>query len=283
VSKKILITGSSGFIGTSLKHTLVTEGYPVVDFNSSDGDIESAPLNFSGVDYVIHLAGKSFVPDSWKNPAEFMRVNVEGTRNVLEFCRKNNTPLMFMSSYVYGIPVRLPIDENHPVNPSNPYAQSKHEAEKVCMAYTEKYGVPVTILRPFNVFGKNQPGHFLVPKIIAQALDRSQKQVELFDLSPKRDYVYMDDLVRAMVLLLEKRKTGIFNIGSARSLSVKEIAEIILKAAGVKKEIVSSCEVRHHEIPDVVADISKIKSETGWTPETPFKEGIRKIIAAEKN
>src|SRR5207237_1415928 len=150
------------------------------------------------VHYVIHLAGKSFVPDSWKDPQEFMRVNAEGTRNVLEFCRKNNIPLIFMSSYVYGIPVRLPIDENHPVTPSNPYAQSKYEAEKICIMYAEKYKIPVTIVRPFNIFGPNQPEHFLIPKIIQQALDVSSTRIELQDLSPRRDYIYMDDLLDAI-------------------------------------------------------------------------------------
>ena len=280
---KILITGSSGFIGRNLKILLLKNNYSVVEFNSAQGDIASTPFEYPGIDYVIHLAGKSFVPDSWKNPDEFMRVNVEGTRNVLEFCRKNKTPLMFMSSYVYGIPIRLPIDETHPVTPPNPYAQSKYEAEKVCNIYAEKYNIPVTIVRPFNIFGIDQPEHFLIPKIIEQALDASSAKIELMDLSPRRDYIYMDDLTSAMLLLLQKKCTGIFNIGSGYSMTVKEIAEIIMLKAGVKKEIISSGDIRPNEIPDVVADISKVTKETGWKPRITFEEGISRIIASKKS
>lgn len=283
MGSEILLTGSSGFIGKKLKKTLLEKGHSVVDFNSAHGDIASAQLNFQGIDYVFHLAGKSFVPDSWKNPAEFMRVNAEGTRNVLEFCCKNKIPLMFMSSYVYGFPEKLPIDEFHPIHPPNPYAQSKYEAEKLCFSYSEKYNLAVTIVRPFNIYGIKQPEHFLIAKIIKQALDKFQNKIELLDLSPRRDYIYMDDLIRAMISLFEKRKTGIFNIGSGYSLSVREIAEKILLSAGVEKEITSSGEIRPNEIPDVVADISKIKNETGWAPKVSFEDGIGRILASEKN
>lgn len=282
MAEKIFLTGSTGFIGRNLKIELERENYSVTGFSSSQGDIAKAHFDFSGIDYVMHLAGKSFVPESWKNPDEFMRVNLEGTRNVLEHCRKNGVPVMFMSSYTYGIPERLPIDESHPVHPSNPYAQSKYEAEKLCLSYSEKYQLPVTIVRPFNIFGIKQPEHFLIPKIINQALSKSAIRIELMDLSPRRDYIYMDDLLRAMILLMKKRCTGIFNIGSGYSMSVKEIAKIILSKSGVEKEIISSGDIRPNEIPDVVADISKITRETGWKPAISFEEGIERIIASEE-
>ena len=282
MGEKILITGSSGFIGKNLKELLLKDNYSVAEFNSAQGDIASTPLEYSGIDRVIHLAGKSFVPDSWKDPKEFMRVNAEGTRNVLEFCRKKNVPLMFMSSYVYGIPERLPIDESHPVHPSNPYAESKYAAEKICREYSEKYKISVSIVRPFNIFGSKQPEHFLISKIIRQVLDASAKTIELFDLSPRRDYLYMDDLLSAMLGLLKKRSTGIFNVGSGYSMSVEEIVNIIMAKAGVKKEIISKQDTRTNEIPDVVADISKITKETGWVPKTTFEEGIERILASEK-
>jgi nucleoside-diphosphate-sugar epimerase len=283
MAQKILITGSSGFIGRNLKQVLLRKGHEVVDFNSAQGDIAAAPLKFSNIDYVFHLAGKSFVPDSWKNPEEFMRVNVEGTKNVLRFCHENKIPLLFMSSYIYGIPEKLPVNELDDINPSNPYMRSKYEAEKLCALYALRYKMKISIVRPFNIYGIGQPEYFLVSKIIKQVLDKSQEKVTLMDLSPRRDYVYMDDLMDAMLLLYEKKIMGSFNVGSGYSLSVKEIAEIILKEAGVKKEIMASGEVRPNEIPDVVADISKIKTEVGWVPKTSFQEGIRKILAAEKN
>lgn len=283
MAEKILVTGSTGFIGSHLVSFLLNKKYSVVGFNSTHGDIASVKLNLPDIDRVIHLAGRSFVPESWKHPEEFMRVNVEGTRNILEYCRKRNTPLLFMSSYVYGNPVRLPIDESHPVQPPNPYAQSKREAELLCLHYAEKYDLPVTILRPFNIFGKGQPEHFLISKIIRQSLDVSYDHIELMDLIPRRDYLYVDDMIGAIFLLLQKRSKGIFNIGSGYSLSVQEIADIILRKTKSKKKIISLHESRPNEIPDVVADISKICQETGWKPSTSFERGIEHVLAAEKN
>ena len=190
---------------------------------------------------------------------------------------------MFMSSYVYGIPVKLPVDESHPVTPSNPYAQSKYEAENLCKSYSEQYHLPITIVRPFNIFGIGQPDHFLIPKIISQALDASLARIDLMDLSPRRDYIYMDDLISAMIGLMQKKSAGTFNVGSGYSLSVKEIAEKIMKAAGVKKEIASSNDIRPNEIPDVVAGISRISKETGWSPKVSFEEGIGRIITSKKS
>jgi nucleoside-diphosphate-sugar epimerase len=283
MSKKILITGSSGFIGTHLKKVLLSKNYSIAEFNSAQGDIASTHFNFAGIDYVIHLAGRSFVPDSWKDPEEFRRVNVVGTENVLEFCRKNKIPMMFMSSYVYGIPERLPINELHPVHPSNPYASSKYAAERICLSYAMEHSLPVTIVRPFNIFGLKQPQHFLIPEIIKQAADKSVGEIRLMDLTPRRDYIYMDDFLSALTLLLEKGSTGIFNVGSGYSLSVKEIAEIILCKSAITKEIISLKKSRPNEIPNVIADISKITGETGWKPKITFEEGIERIVASEKN
>jgi len=280
---KILITGSSGFIGKNLKEELLKKDFLIEAFNSAQGDIASTKLNFQNISHVFHLAGKSFVPDSWKNPEEFDRVNIEGTKNVLEFCKENGASLTFVSSYVYGIPEKLPISEMHRLHPSNPYAQSKKRAEDFCIYYRSTYKLPVTIIRPFNIYGKHQPEYFLIPEIIKQLNDSSLPEITLQDLKPKRDYLYMDDFISAIIKLFEKKLQGTFNAGSGYSMSVQEIVDIIFKVSDKSKPIKSTEAVRKNEIPDVVADISKLKKETDWEPKISFEEGIKRILEAEKN
>ena len=279
---KILITGSSGFIGSHLKNELASRGYRIVCFNSSDGDISKAKLNFKNIDFVFHLAGKSFVPDSWKNPKGFYEINMGGTLNVLEFCRKNKIGVLLMSSYVYGIPEVLPINENHPINPNNPYAHSKVLAENLCVFYQKHFNLPVCILRPFNIYGRGMNNKFLISEIISQLHDKKSEKIILQDLRPRRDYLFVDDLIEAMIMLFEKRKTGVYNIGSGKSLSVEEVVKSIIIASPINKKYSSKNSVRKNEIPDVVADISKITSEIGWKPKHAFEEGIRKTLAQGK-
>ena len=283
MGQKILITGSSGFIGKNLKAALQKKGFLIEEFNSTQGDIATVKLNFKNISHVFHLAGKSFVPDSWKDPEEFKRVNAEGTRNVLEFCKEAGASITFISSYIYGIPHTLPISEMHPVNPSNPYAESKKLAEDLCLEYSKKFKIPVTIIRPFNIYGKNQPDHFLIPEIIKQLNDDSLSEITLQDLNPKRDYLYMDDFVNAIIVLFENKSQGIYNLGSGYSMSVQEIVDTVFKVSGGSKQVKSNQAVRKNEIPDVVADIFKVKKETGWEPKVSFEEGIKRIIEPEKN
>lgn len=282
MSKNVLVTGASGFVGKALIKELTSEGYSVTGFNSSDGDIASVKFPDIPFDAVFHLAGRSFVPDSWKEPEEFRRVNVEGTRNVLEYCKARGLPLYFMSSYVYGKPQKLPISEKHALSGFNPYAQSKIEAEQVCNEYAETHKIPVCIMRPFNIYGPGQPSHFLIPHIINQVLDSNVKVIEVMDLRPKRDFVYLKDLIQAMTGLLRNNCTGVYNIGAGYSVSVSELIEVAQKVAGTAKEVISKEQERPQEVMDVIADISKIKQATGWTPQTGLEQGLREIISLKK-
>jgi nucleoside-diphosphate-sugar epimerase len=276
---KILITGSTGFIGRRLKSFLAGTGHAIEEFNTAQGDIASARISFRDIRHVFHLAGKSFVPDSWKHPEEFRWVNVEGTRNVLEFSKANGASVTFVSSYIYGIPVYLPVNEAHPVNPSNPYADSKKRAEDLCLEYNGKFGIPLSIIRPFNIYGPGQPSHFLIPEIIRQLDDPQRPEIVLQDLAPRRDYIYLDDFVSAMLALFEKGCDGIYNVGAGYSLSVEEIAGTIFNVAQKQKPLRSAGVVRKNEIPDVVADITRIRLHTGWEPRFSFEQGIACVIS----
>src|SRR5258706_599432 len=281
-AKSILVTGSSGFIGSYLIKSLAAKKYKITEFNHRDGDIANTKLKFKNIDHVFHLAGKSFVPDSWKNPAEFYYVNVMGALNILEFCRHNNAALTFISSYVYGVPESNPVSEEHPINPSNPYAHSKFIAEETCNYYRKNFNVRMAVIRPFNIYGAGQNEKFLIPMIIKQMLDKSCKRIEVMDLKPKRDYIYIRDLINAMIMLFEHDTFDTFNVGSGTSLSVEEVIRKIFLITGIEKEISVKQEERKNEIPEVTADISKIRKEINWHPEYSFEEGLREIIKKQK-
>ena len=283
---KILITGASGFIGRMLASRLKALGWNVTPVNSTDGDIASretlAKFAQQDIAHAFHLAGKTFVPDSWDDPQSFCKTNVLGTVNVLEFCRKNRIPLTYVSAYVYGHPDSLPIGESSAIRPSNPYALTKRLAEETCEFYASAYDLPVTTIRPFNVYGIGQAEHFLIPAIISQALNGG-REIVVKDLVPRRDYVYLEDLVTALLTTLDKPAGyHVYNIGSGISLSVQEIIDVIQDIAGTRKEIVSYNTVRTNELMNVVADISKAGNELGWHPETSFHAGIENIIRSER-
>ncbi len=283
---KMLITGASGFIGRALAFRLKAQGREVVPVDSADGDIASRETlgKFAQQDitHVFHLAGKTFVPDSWGDLQTFCQTNVLGTVNVLEFCRKSRIPMTYASAYVYGHPVSLPIGENSAIRPSNPYALTKRLAEEVCEFYASAYDLPVTTIRPFNVYGIGQADFFLIPAIISQALDAGE-EITVKDLAPKRDYVYLEDLVTALLATLNKPGGyRVYNIGSGVSLSVQEVIDVIQEIADTKKKVVCENAIRTNELMDVVADISKAGNELGWHPRFSFHAGIENIIRSER-
>lgn len=283
---KILVTGASGFIGSALTSRLQAMGREVIPLGSADGDVADREtlMKFmrEDISHVFHLAGRTYVPDSWDDPLAFCRTNVLGTVNALEFCRQKRIAMTYVSAYIYGHPDTLPIREDSAIRPSNPYALSKRLAEESCEFYASAHGLPVTTIRPFNVYGIGQAENFLIPVIIGQALGAG-KRIVVKDLAPKRDYVYLEDLVTALLATLGKPGGyGVYNVGSGASLSVQEIIDIIQGAAGTHKEILSDNAVRANELMDVVADISRAGKELGWHPETSFRAGIENIIRSER-
>lgn len=281
---KVLVTGANGFIGRSLVEKLKSQRLEVVEIYSANGDI-CDPATFNridrvGVSRVFHLAGKTYVPESWNDPAEFIRVNTGGTANVVEFCRRNAFPLTYVSAYLYGKPEKLPISENSDVKPNNPYAMSKFLAEQICEFYASTYGLSVTIIRPFNVYGRGQDKRFMIPSVIEQM--RHADVIRVKDLEPRRDYVYIDDLVDVLINTLG-RTAGyeVFNVGSGMSLKVSEVIETIQSVAQTKKAVVCDNDRRTNEIDDVVADIRKAANELGWSPKYSFRQGIREILNSD--
>jgi UDP-glucose 4-epimerase len=284
--KRILVTGSSGFVGKNLVEELKRQDAEVLTLTDHDGrriDIRDQQRvkgiinDIRNIDIVYHLAAITSVPFSFENPRETYDVNVLGTLNILELCRSCNADtIVFASSYVSGQPQYLPIDEKHPLQPTNPYARSKILGEELCRAYNTDFGVKCIILRPFNIYGRGQSKDFLIPSIIAQL---QYGKIELKDPDPKRDFIYISDVIDAYIKAEEfKGNFEVFNVGYGKSYSVKEITEKIVQLYGKDVKINYKNERRKNEIMDTVADIRKAKEKLGWEPSVDIDSGLKSML-----
>ncbi len=283
MSERVLVTGASGFLGRHVVSALQNRGYDVITHSSRDGDIATFPFDYEGVSHVFHLAARAFVPDSWANPQDFYRTNVLGTVNMLESCRKTGASATLMSSYVYGQPQRLPIDESHPVQAFNPYSHSKILAEQVADYYHRQFGVTVSVVRAFNIYGPGQSVRYLIPLILKQALDPARDAIAVGDLRPKRDYLHVRDLVELLLCLMQCRSGAVYNAGTGESFSVAQIVETIAALGVPAKPLESEGTPRPEEVLDVVADISKAQRELGWRPAIKLKDGMAELIALARS
>lgn len=278
----VLVTGGTGFIGRRLVSALQASGCQVHVLSSRDGDVAESPLRApEDISHVYHLAARSFVPESWNDTHAFYRTNVLGTATVLEFCRHTGASLTFVSSYVYGRPNYLPIDEDHPVRALNPYSQTKILGEELVRFYSDQFGVNAAIIRPFNIYGPGQDSSFLIPVVLHQALSVETEVIEVADDRPARDYLYVDDLVN-LLLRVRSARCGTYNAGSGTSVSVAALVEHVNHLLPKPKPLVSRTQARKAEIMDVIADVSKARTELGWLPQTGLVDGLQLTLDALK-
>jgi nucleoside-diphosphate-sugar epimerase len=288
---RILVTGYGGFIGAHLCKRLVEEGYNVCGADIRDAKFSSVEYHncdvsdfrsFKGlpkkVDCVVHLAGISFVPKAQKDFQKAYDVNVMGTYNALKYCSgAGGKKFIFASSSkVYGIPQYLPIDEKHPLKPENTYGRTKKASEDLIAAYSSESGCCYTVFRQFNIYGPGQTDDFFLPTVIKQL--KAGNRVVLGEVNVKRDFLYIDDLVDAYILLLKKQQEGldVFNIGGGKSILLKEVVESAAKEYGRKVELnVDSVKVRK-EAQNIFSDNRKMMSE-GWKPKVAIDEGLRRM------
>lgn len=282
------VTGSSGFVGKHLVHILKSKGISVLEISRTSNSIDVT--NWEQVqrvpvqDVLFHLAGIVNVQESFEQPRNVYYTNYVGTLNMLEWCRINEIERMvYASTFVYGIPEYLPVDETHPVAPNNPYSQSKLMGEELCEAYCRDHGLNVTILRFFNIYGPGQTGNFLVPHILQQL---STGDVIIGDPSPKRDFVYIIDVINALITGSESNVSGcnIYNISSGESHSAGMIADMLadlyFESTGKKVSIGYTYGKRKSEIADTIANIGKAKKDLKWIPQVDIRTGLSMTLRA---
>ncbi|CAN5397362.1 4,6-dehydratase LegB [soil metagenome] len=275
---KIAVTGSGGFIGSYLLPAIKKEGHEVIELTLEKGfDVLdwNSMKSIPDFDKMIHLAAVSYVPDSFIIPYEFYKVNILSTLNVLEVCRLRKAGMIFMSSYVYGAPDYLPIDEKHPIKAFNPYSQSKLSAEQICTGYSRDFNMDVVVLRPFNLYGFGQRDNFLIPTIIKQA---QSGKIILKDPNPKRDMLYIEDFIEAVIKCCSVKGNALYNVGYGKSFTINEMAEAVCKAFNQNINLEFTGEKRPGEVMNTIADISAITSATGWKPKTSLEKGIKLTV-----
>jgi nucleoside-diphosphate-sugar epimerase len=274
--KSILVTGATGFLGRHVVQDLLRRGFKVEAKSRADGDVCDAETwkKFPATDCVIHLAGSTFVPDSWDDPSKFLQNNTLGTSLALDFCRNHKAKFVFFSTYMYSIEAVMPVSEDSKLRPSNPYSLSKFFGENLCKFYSEHFGVKAIIFRPFNVYGLGQSEKFLIPSIIRQA--RLSDVVEVQDTKPSRDYVYVEDLLAALnCAITTDIELEIVNIGTGRSYSVLELIETLEIVSNRKYKIRSAMIERQSEIMHTQADNSRAREILNWEPQWSLKSGLK--------
>ncbi|UAY55459.1 NAD-dependent epimerase/dehydratase family protein [Arachidicoccus terrestris] len=273
----IAITGANGYIGSQLAQKLIAIGHQVQVYTRPKYDVIESNFIFNEVDHIVHLAALTSVVESWENFSDYIKVNVIGTQRILDSARKNNTPLTFLSSYVYGQPQFLPIDESHSRAPYNPYSLTKIFGEELCEFYQEVYDQTISIIRPFNVYGPGQGTRFVIGSIIDQIYSNSN-HISLKSLEPRRDYIYIDDLLSLILKTILLPQKCIVNACSGESYSVEELAIICQKVSGIKKNVISSNSNRKNEVDEIIGSNLKAKEVFNWEPIVGIEDGISLVI-----
>jgi len=274
---KILITGASGFIGQELVKK-IPKSDVILDSNEFEHiDLQNKEevMSLDSADLVIHLGGKT--PRKELGWSEYFKSNIVGTLNILEYCvQKKIKKLIYVSTYVYGKPQYLPIDENHPINPHNAYTESKYRGERWCEFYCKKYDLNLITLRPFNIFGESMREGFLLTNLINSV--KTDKEITVVNKNSKRDFLYVDDFVDLILKIKDYDcKFEIFNVGTGNSFSFDDIIKKIENITS-KKLNLNYIEDDKIFISDIKADISKVKVKLNWKPRIEFEIGLKKIL-----
>ncbi|MFT8348044.1 NAD-dependent 4,6-dehydratase LegB [Clostridium saccharoperbutylacetonicum] len=313
--KKVLITGSEGFIGSHLTERLVELGADVtalVQYNSFNnwgwidtfdkkikdninvvtGDIreyDGMKRIIKGQDVVFHLAALIAIPYSYLSPMAYVRTNVEGTTNVLEACRDYDIQKIIhtSTSETYGTALYVPIDEKHPMQGQSPYSASKIGADKIAESFYKSFNMPIATIRPFNTYGPRQSARAVIPTIISQVLS-GKTEIKLGSLTPTRDFNYVKDTAEAFFKIAESDKTvgEVINAGSNYEISIGDTVRKIIDVLGKDVRIICDedrVRPENSEVNRLWADNTKIKKLTEWTPKYNLDRGLEETIEWIKN
>jgi len=310
---KIMITGGAGFIGSHLCEKYTRAGHTVLCFDNFmsgnlvnirhlldyrnfkliKGDITDSELLekiMRDVDVVFHLAAQIHVDRSYVEPRLTYEINVMGTQNILEIAKMHDIKKVIhaSTSEVYGSAQYVPIDEKHPLNAPHPYGASKIAADRMCYAYMKTYGMDISIMRLFNVFGPRQRdiGYGGVISIFTRRVLNNMPPIIYGDGLQTRDYTYIDDAVNAYDLVLNHNEplTEPINFGSGRELSILDLANMITSLSGKEGNIEPvHVEPRIGEVERLIADTTKAKNFVGWEPKYNLEQGLKAFIQWYKN
>ncbi len=296
---KVLVTGGAGFIGLSVVKLLLETGHQVKVLDNLStghqdlldkradlliGDIgndQIAKTALKDIDAVIHLAGLIIVPESVVDPIRYCQNNVIGTVSFLESMRKAHVKKIIFSSSacVYGSPDKLPIRENAPVRPDNPYGATKASIESFLQVYHSTFDFDVTILRYFNPYGPgefHQPETHAIPNFIAGALKK--ESIPLYWKGEQiRDFIYIDDLVKAHLTVLKLSGFHIFNLGTETGIKIKDVISHIFEIVGYEVPI-NNLGQRQGDVFANYASGQKIRKELSWKAKINLKEGLKYTI-----
>jgi len=311
MSKKILVTGADGFIGSHLTEALVRVGYDVkafVLYNSFNswgwldqcaedvkgkfevfaGDIRDphgVRAAMTGCDAVLHLAALIAIPYSYHSPDTYVDTNIKGTLNVVQAARELRISKVVhtSTSEVYGTARFVPITEGHPLQGQSPYSASKIGADQIAQSFYLSFGTPVVTLRPFNTYGPRQSARAVIPTIITQ-IANGQRQIKLGAVHPTRDFNYVADTVNGFIKALETDAGvgEVINLGSNFEIPISDTAQAIADVMGAEIEIITDDQRLRpdkSEVERLWADNTKAKKLLGWQPEysglAGFKLGLK--------
>ena len=307
---KILITGGTGFIGSHLAEYLCSKGHEVVvydrynPFNSIGwlensvyrnkidirlGDIRDYDVTqkmCSDCNYIFHLAALIGIPYSFKAVKSYLDTNLLGTYNILEVAKNNRNIkkiILTSTSEVYGSAQKIPMYETHSLNPQSPYAASKIASDHLGMSYYYSYKLPITIIRPFNVYGPRQSERAVIPTIINQVLDENTKKIFLGNIKSKRDLTYVDDICNAFYLILKGKKNfgKVYNTGTVKNYTIKEICQKILQISKSKKKIIikkNRIRPNSSEVDELKGGVKNFRKDYGWKPKVDIELGLQKTF-----
>lgn len=313
--KKILVTGSDGFIGSHLTEELVRAGYQVkafVYYNSFNtwGWLDTLPSDvmknveiFQGdvrdpngvkeamkeTAAVFHLAALIAIPFSYHSPDTYVDTNIKGTLNILQAAREQDLErvLVTSTSEVYGTAQYVPMDEKHPFQGQSPYSATKIGADRLAESFYRSFQLPVSIVRPFNTFGPRQSARAVIPTIITQLLAGKEK-IHLGSLTPTRDFNYVKDTVNGFIKIYESERTigEEINIATQHEISIGELAEELIRQINPNAKIVCDEErlrPEKSEVNRLLGSNKKIKELTDWKPVYSFEEGLSETISFFKD
>ena len=304
----ILITGADGFIGSHLTEMLVAQGYQVKalsqynsfnnwgwleDVNCKDnievltGDIRDPHYCkhiTKDVDIIFHLAALIAIPYSYVSPDSYVDTNIKGTLNICQSAKENgNIRVIHTStSEVYGTAQYVPIDEKHPLQPQSPYSATKIAADAMAISFYNTFKLPVTIARPFNTYGPRQSARAVIPTIITQ-IANGIKEIKLGDLSPTRDFNYVEDTCRGFIALAEEDKTigETINIGSNFEITIADTLNLIKELMDSDVNFITDeqrIRPEKSEVFRLLCDNTKIEKLTGFKAKVDIREGLQRTI-----